>query len=166
MALNLISNPSFESGLPPWQTAGSATVVASDAAFEGDMVAQLSTVPDPAAGDNIISQAVAVDPDIINLRLSYAIRGILFVQGNGIVEVRIRWQRGAADGYSVISEVTLETIEAFSLLLDTWATHVVVSGPKPADAVQARLRFILINNPVNVSPVQIDQVVLTQEFTP
>ncbi|WP_274653378.1 hypothetical protein [Paenibacillus humicola] len=170
MAVNLVQNFSFEGGLLPWQTGGPVVSSVDADAFEGDSVAAMGPLvaipPLTPAPNAILSQAFPVDANAVNLRLSYAVRALVGVEGllNGQFQTRIRWQRGEADGYSVISEETLETIEAGALTPLQWENHVITSGLKPADAVQARLRFVLLGGGlITIGGVAVDQVVITAE---
>ncbi|MDF2648083.1 MAG: hypothetical protein K0Q73_3888 [Paenibacillus sp.] len=167
MALNLIQNFSFENGILPWQTAGTAgTTDPLTGAFEGTLVGTLGPLIALAPGNAVISQAFPVPADAVNLRLSYAIQRLAAIEPivNGNVQVQIVWQRGEADLYSVISTEILENLIGLDITLGTaWETHVVVTDAKPAEAVQARLRFIMFSSALGVAGAYIDEVVVTAE---
>lgn len=169
MSLNLIQNFSFESGIVPWQTAGLAgTVDPLTGAFEGLRVGTFGPLLVLTPGNAVISQAFPVPVDAVNLRVSYAFQRLAAVVPvvNGQFQVQIVWQRGADAAYAEISRETLENLGGtdVDVSLD-WETHVVVTGPKPALAEQARIRFILFNAlvGVGVAGTYIDEVVVTAE---
>src|SRR5690554_6347018 len=167
MALNLIQNNSFESGILPWQTAGTGgTADPLTGAFEGIRVGTLGPIIALTPGNTVISQAFPVPADALNIRLSYAIQRLAAIAPivNGDIQVQIVWQQGAADSYADISTEILENIVGTDVELSlAWETHVVVTGPKPAEALQARLRFIMFTSLLGVAGVYLDQVVVTAE---
>ncbi|MCY9660117.1 hypothetical protein P5G65_03895 [Paenibacillus chondroitinus] len=169
MSLNLIENFSFETGITPWQTAGTAgTVNPLTGAFEGSFVGTLGPLVALVPGNAVISQAFPVAADAVNLRVSYALRRLVAVAPivNGNIQVQIVWQRGADGAYAPISTEVLEDMPGTDIDLSLeWETHVVVTGPKPALAEQARIRFILFASLIElgVAGTYIDEVVVTAE---
>lgn len=169
MSLNLIQNFSFEAGILPWQTAGLAsTADPLTGAFEGLRVGTLGPLLAITPGNAVISQAFPVPADAVNLRVSYAFRRLAAIAPivNGQFQVQIVWQRGEDAAYAEISRETLENLGGtdIDVSLD-WETHVVVTGPKPALAEQARIRFILFRSLIElgVAGTYIDEVVVTAE---
>ncbi|WP_274652784.1 hypothetical protein [Paenibacillus humicola] len=78
------------------------------------------------------------------------------------LQARIRWQRGVADGYSTISEETLIIVNTSQLTDDNWNTYITTTAPKPAEALQARIRFVLLGgDEATLQGVGIDLVVVT-----
>jgi hypothetical protein len=169
MALNLIQNFSFEAGLTPWKSAGGASAITPlvAGAFEGTSVGALGplTPPVPMVLNNaVLSQLFVLPPDTVNLRVSYAIRRLLPLVVFGEVQVQIVWQGGP--GYDIIDTEILEVLPGGLIELELpleWQTHVITTGPKPADAVQAYIRFVLLNTELGVDGVYIDEVVVTAE---
>ncbi|MBA2938752.1 hypothetical protein HZF08_10585 [Paenibacillus sp. CGMCC 1.16610] len=169
MSLNLIQNFSFETGIDPWQNAGIAgTTDPLTGAFEGSRVGSFGPLLVLTPGNAVLSQAFPVEADALNLRVSYAFRRLVAVAPvvNGQFQVQIVWQRGADGGYAPISTEILENMPGTDVDISVdWETHVVVTGPKPALAEQARIRFILFRSllELGVAGTYIDEVVVTAE---
>lgn len=162
MPLNLLTNPSFETGPvgsppPGWSVVGtlggSATSQADSSAFDGFNDAVLSVATDT---DFVrLFQKVAIPLGTTNFTVAYAVRAVEPLL-NGRARARILYF-DALDtqiGFEIV-----QTVAAAHLTDPAWETHVGVSGAVPLLAASAQLELTLGGEVDGLGDVVVDAVV-------
>ena len=140
MSTNLIRNFSFENGLENWNQSGGAGTGQIQAAYQGQIIADLSNLSFPP--EVVISQLVRVPAEATHFHVVYSVLPVSASHGPLAVQVEFRGSANLDPPLPLLRTDVIDLILQDALVTEAWQTRFAVTGEIPPGTAWARLRFV------------------------